>query len=148
MNDSKPKNPECVSDSERSLLRRSVRDVLANIWPADKAVENAGDAQALAKLWPAMARQGLSSLGSKDAGVGLRETLLVFEELGRASCPAPLLGAVAANIVLATQPSNAARPLLGDVQNGNAAIALALGAFDGDPAAGDVEVRSDALHGR
>jgi alkylation response protein AidB-like acyl-CoA dehydrogenase len=148
MNEPKPKNLEGVSASERTLLRRSVRDFLANIWPADRAVENANDAQALAKLWPAMARQGLSSLGSKDAEVGLRETLLVFEELGRASCPAPLLGAVAANLALATQPSNAARALLGDIHDGNAAIALALGAFDGDPAAGRVEVRSNALHGK
>ena len=34
------------------------------------------------------------------AEAGLREIVLVFEELGRASCPAPLLGAVAANLAL------------------------------------------------
>ena len=95
-----PEDVTGVSDAERSLLRRSVRDFLSNIWPADKAVENSGDAQAVAKLWPAMARQGLSSLGSDAAEAGLREIVLVFEELGRASCPAPLLGAVAANLAL------------------------------------------------
>jgi alkylation response protein AidB-like acyl-CoA dehydrogenase len=46
------------------------------------------------------------------------------------------------------QPSNAARALLADVHDGKAAIAVALGAFDGDPAAGDVAVRGDTLHGR
>ena len=137
-----------VSDAERSLLRKSVRDFLSNIWPADKAVENSGNAEAIAKLWPAMARQGLSSLGSNAAEVGLREIVLVFEELGRASCPAPLLGAVAANLALATQPSNAARALLEDLHQGNATIALALGAFDGDPAAGRVAVRGDTLRGK
>ena len=125
-----------VSDAERSLLRRSVRDFLSSIWPADRAVENSGDAEAMARLWPAMARQGLASLGSNAAEVGLREIVLVFEELGRASCPAPLLGAVAANLALAAQPSNSARALLEDLHQGNATIALALGAFDGDPAAG------------
>jgi acyl-CoA dehydrogenase len=148
MNGSKPQNTDGVSDAERSLLRRSVRDFLSNIWPADKAVENSGSAQAIAMLWPAMARQGLSSLGSNAAEVGLRETVLVFEELGRASCPAPLLGAVAANLALATQSSNAARALLEDIHQGSATIALALGAFDGDPAAGGVAVLGDTVRGK
>jgi acyl-CoA dehydrogenase len=137
-----------VSDAERGLLRKSVRDFLANVWPADRAVENSGDARALAKLWPAMARQGLSSLGSSESGVGLREILLVFEELGRASCPAPLLGAVCANMALAAQTSNAARALLADLHQGTAAVALSLGPFDGDPAAGRVAVHGDRLQGK
>ena len=137
-----------VSDAERSLLQKSVRDFLASIWPADRAVENSGDAQAMAGLWPAMARQGLASLGSNAAEVGLREILLVFEELGRAACPAPLLGAVGANLALATQPSNSARALIEELHQGNATIALALGAFDGDPAAGVVAVRGDTLQGK
>jgi alkylation response protein AidB-like acyl-CoA dehydrogenase len=148
MNGTELQNKDGVSDAERSLLRSSVRDFLSNIWPADKAVENSGSAQAIAKLWPAMARQGLSSLGSNAAGVGLREVILVFEELGRAACPAPLLGAVAANLALATQSSNTARALLEDLHQGDATIALALGAFDGDPAAGCVEMRGDTLSGR
>ena len=74
MNGSKPKNIDGVSDAERSLLRRSVRDFLSNIWPADKAVENSGNTQAIAKLWPAMARQGLATLGSNVAEVGLNAT--------------------------------------------------------------------------
>jgi alkylation response protein AidB-like acyl-CoA dehydrogenase len=148
MNGSTPQNIDGVSDAERSLLRRSVRDFLANIWPADKAAENSEHAEAIAKLWPAMAQQGLSSLGSNAAGVGLREIILVFEELGRASCPAPLLGAVGANLALATQTSNAARALLEDIHHGNATIALALGGFDGDPAAGHVVVHGDTLQGK
>ena len=148
MNGSKSKDIDGVSDAERSLLRRSVRDFLSSIWPADKAVENSGNAEAVAKLGPAMARQGLSSLGSNAAEGGLREIVLVFEELGRASCPAPLLGAVAANLALASHPSNTARALLDDLHRGDANIALALGAFDGDPAAGRVAVRSDTLRGK
>jgi acyl-CoA dehydrogenase len=136
-----------VSDSERGLLRKSVRDLLTNDWPAGKAVENAASAQAIAALWRAMARQGLASLGSDAAGVGLREIVLVFEELGRAACPAPLLGAVAANLALSAQQSNAARALLDDLHGGTAMAALALGAFDGDPAAGRVEWRGDGLRG-
>jgi alkylation response protein AidB-like acyl-CoA dehydrogenase len=137
-----------LSDSERTLLRRSVRGLLSNKWPADRAVENSSSAHALAELWAAMAKQGLSSLGAHAEEGGLREVLLVFEELGRASAPAPLLGAIAANLAFANESSNTARAFLHDVHAGNATVALALGAFDGDPAAGHVEVHGETLRGR
>jgi alkylation response protein AidB-like acyl-CoA dehydrogenase len=76
------------------------------------------------------------------------EILLVFEELGRAACTAPLLGAVAANLALAIQPSNTTGALLEELHHGSAAFALALGCFDGDRSAGRVEVRGGALSGR
>lgn len=136
-----------VSDAERGLLRKSVRDLLAREWPADKAVENAGKPDAIAMLWRSMAGQGLTSLGSDAAEVGLREILLVFEELGRAACPAPLLGAVAANLAFANRPTEAGRALLQDMHQGKAAVALALGALDGDAAAGRVQWRGAALSG-
>jgi 3-oxo-4-pregnene-20-carboxyl-CoA dehydrogenase beta subunit len=148
MNVTKQESREAVSDAERSMLRKSVRDFLADVWPADKAVEHSSDAKAIASLWPAMARQGLSSLGSNAAEVGLREIVVAFEELGRASCPAPLLGAVAGNLALSSQQSNTARALIEDLHHGKAAMALALGAFDGDPAAGVVEMHDDALSGK
>jgi acyl-CoA dehydrogenase len=129
------------------LLRRSVRDLLTTTWPGDLAVENAASRDAILTVWAAMARHGLSSLGSRTADVGLRETVLVFEELGRASCPAPLLGAFAANLALAAHTSNAVMAFLADVHRGDATVALALGGFDGDAAAGNVVVRDESLHG-
>src|SRR5215213_9801169 len=71
-----------LSDSDRSLLRKSVRDFLSKNWPADHAVENAGDVEVVVKLWRGMAAQGLASLGSDATEAGLREIVLVFEELG------------------------------------------------------------------
>jgi alkylation response protein AidB-like acyl-CoA dehydrogenase len=143
-----PDSRTSLSDADRGLLRKSVRDLMAVRWPADKAVEMAGNPEAISLIWRDMAGQGLAALGSDKAEVGLRETVLVFEELGRASCPAPLLGAVAANIALAGQQSNTARALLEDLHQGNATIALALGSFDGDTTAGRVERSGDALHGK
>jgi acyl-CoA dehydrogenase len=136
-----------LSESERSLLRKSVRDFLAAHWPAATAVDLACDPAAIEALWRGMATQGLAALGAETADVGLREIVLVFEEMGRASCPAPLLGAIAANLALAEQRSNSARALLEDLHQGKAAVALALGGFDGDPGAGDVELRGDRLSG-
>jgi acyl-CoA dehydrogenase len=138
---------ERLSDADRGLLRKSVRDLLAARWPSDKAVEQAGQPSAIAAVWRDIAQHGLASLGADSAQAGLCETILVFEELGRASCPAPLLGAVAANIALAAQKSNMARALLEDLHQGKTLIAVALGGFDGDAAAGRAEMRGDALSG-
>jgi len=148
MSSSKPQPDEGISDAERSLLRKSVRDFLSARWPAEKAVEQSGSAAAIDMLWRGMAGQGLASLGSATADAGLREIVLVFEELGRASCPAPLLGAVAANLALAAQQSNTVRAFLEDLHQGKAMAAVAFGAFDGDAAAGRAAVRGDALSGK
>jgi alkylation response protein AidB-like acyl-CoA dehydrogenase len=139
---------DVVSETERGMLRRSVRDLLSRSWPTEKAVENAENPRAIAELWHAMAVQGLASLGGNEAEAGLRETLLVFEELGRAGAAAPLLGALAANLALARQPSNAARALLNDLHQGKAIVAVGLGAFDGDPAAGGESLASETLQGK
>jgi alkylation response protein AidB-like acyl-CoA dehydrogenase len=148
MNIAHTQNSSGMSDAERDLLRKSVRDLMANAWPAETAVTNASDPAAVAKLWAAMARQGLTAVGSETAGAGLNEIVLVFEELGRAACPAPLVGALAANLALTQQPSNAARALLEDIHQGEASAAVALGAHDGDAAAGDLRVDGDMLTGK
>jgi alkylation response protein AidB-like acyl-CoA dehydrogenase len=148
MNPTQPRNAQEVSEAERGLLRKSVRDLLARQWPSERAVENAGNPDAMAAVWRGMAGQGLAALGSDVAEVGLREIVLVFEELGRAACPAPLLGAVAANLALANRPSDDARALLSDLHQGRASIALALGDCDGDPAAGQAHWRGRTLSGK
>jgi acyl-CoA dehydrogenase len=148
MSSSKPAAAESASDAERAMLRKSVRDLLTRRWPAATAVENAGNVEATMALWREMAGQGLAALGADPSEAGLREILLVFEELGRASCPAPLLGAVAANLALANRSSEAARALLNDLHRGKAAVAVALGAFDGDPVAGQAEWRGDKVTGK
>jgi acyl-CoA dehydrogenase len=131
---------ERLSDADRGLLRDSVREFLARRWPAAQAVQHSSDQKAIATLWQDMAAQGLTASGADADAGGLREIALVFEELGRASCPAPLLGAVAANFALAPRRSNeAAGRLLDGIRRGQARVAVALAAFDGDPAAGRVE---------
>ena len=148
MNAPQPQQVDGPSDSERGMLCKSVRDLLSRDWPPEDAVERADDPQAIAALWRAMAGQGLAALGSDPAEAGLREIVLVFEELGRASCPAPLLGAVAANLALADQRSNVARDVLERRAQGEAMVAGVFGGFDGDRAAGRVDVRGGALSGK
>lgn len=85
---------------ERTLLRESVRGFLAEHWPVAGAVERSDDRMAVAALWQGLVRQGLATLGFDAAEGGVREAVLVMEEMGRAACPAPLAGALLANLLL------------------------------------------------
>ncbi len=134
-----------VSEEERQLLRDSVRGLLESRWPVEGAVERATDTGAVRAIWDECARQGLTALGADPDEAGLREILLVFEEFGRASCPAPLPGAVAANMLLAG--NDAGHALLDGLRDGTASAAVALGMFDGDAAAGSVDYANGSLNG-
>ena len=139
-----------IGEAERTLLRDTVRRLLAEQWPVEGAVERSNDAAAVTGIWQSLAAQGLTKLGFDPEEGGLREILLVFEELGRASCPAPLLGAVIVSL-LARMPRGAADDIAGlceALHGGSAAVAVAFGAFDGDAAAGQLSFANGAVSGR
>ncbi|MGR4870292.1 acyl-CoA dehydrogenase [Variovorax sp. LARHSF232] len=143
--------PEMLpSDEEREMLRESLRRLLERLWPAERAVALATDTQAVASIWHALAEQGVASLGRDPLEGGLRETTVVLEELGRAGCPAPLVGAVLANLALSPlrNSSQEADALLDALHRGDAAVAFALGSFDGDPRAGGLRWVDGRLQGR
>jgi len=128
-----------LSDADRELLRDSLRVFLQRRSPPERAL--AAGASEIALLWRELAAQGIASLGA-DHG-GLAEILLAFEELGRAACPAPLLGAVSAHLTLGSTPAcGEAASFLGGIKDASALAAVAYGAFDGDRAAGRVERNS------
>jgi len=139
-----------ISEEERTLLRDTVRGMLAEEWPVEGAVERASDPSAMERIWQSLSRQGLTKLGFDPEESGLRETLLVFEELGRASCPAPVLGAVLVNL-LARQGRGAAEGLASlceALHSGSSVAAIGFGAFDGDEAAGRIRFRDGGVIGR
>ncbi len=137
---------EAISEEERGLLRDSIRGFLSDHWPVEGAVERSGDPEAVRRIWLGLGAQGVAGLGSDPAEWGLREILLAFEELGRASCPAPLLGGVIANLLLRGRRDLA--ELREAIKGGAASIAVAFAAFDGDPAAGRVTLTRGTLGGR
>lgn len=128
---------------ERGMLRDSVRGFLESNWPAATAAERAGQPPAVAALWQGLADQGLAALGAEPTEGGLREIAIVMEELGRASCPAPLLGHCLGNLVLARQAAITGRPLLDAallkrLHGGAMRMTLAFAGFAGDERAGTV----------
>src|ERR1700750_1282629 len=71
------------NDEERTMLRDSVRGLLSEHWPPEKAQSYAAEPDRQKGMWRLLSKQGLSALCSKDSGTGLRETLIVMAELGR-----------------------------------------------------------------
>lgn len=141
---------DAVSDEERNLLRESLRGYLAEHWPADEAVARASDSAAVQSIWRGLAAQGVASLGADPDAGGLREVLLAFEELGRAACPAPLIGSVLVNTLLRRYPGapGADDALSTALARGAASVAVAFGRFDGDRAAGGASLANGAIEGR
>jgi len=91
------------------MLRDSMRGFLEARWPASSAVARSASPEALAALWDGLVGQGIASLGSEPTEGGLREVAIVMEELGRAACPAPMLGAALANLAFGGGCPNGAR---------------------------------------
>lgn len=138
------------SDEERGMLQESLRRLLERLWPADQAPALAADPHAVASIWRELSEQGLASLGSEPAEGGMREIVVVLEELGRAACPAPLIDAALANIALwpMRSTSDEAAALLTALHQGEATVSFALGNFDGDPQAGRLLLTNGKLQGR
>jgi alkylation response protein AidB-like acyl-CoA dehydrogenase len=136
-------------DEERAMLRDSLRRLLADLWPSERAVESAVDPKAVASIWQALVRQGLANLGSEPSEGGLCEIVIVQEELGRSACPAPMIGTVLANLALRGEQrtSREAAALRGALHAGDATVSFVPGAFDGDPNAGALTLAAGRLDG-
>ena len=89
---------------ERDMLRRSIRSLLATHWPPERKVEMSTQPECLTAIWKKLSDLGVTALGSNPAEGGMSEIATVMEELGRASCPAPFLGAAIVNLALTPRP--------------------------------------------
>jgi len=76
-------------------LQAAVRDYLAGTWTPDRLRSDADDAAVDRKDWRALAELGIFGLALPEAdgglGLGLADAVIVFEELGRALVPGPLV---------------------------------------------------------
>lgn len=136
-----------TTDADRALLRDSLRNMLAEHWPADRALDHAADPAAVAAITLRLGSLGVLALGGEQGYGGLREVLVAMEELGRAACPAPVTAAVVANMLLGRGADAEVDALLDAVEAGKARLGLALGADDGDARAGRAVLRDASLQG-
>ncbi|VWB42988.1 acyl-CoA dehydrogenase [Burkholderia lata] len=89
-----------VDETERAMLRSSVRRQIDCLCPPDQALSIAVEPLARAALWQAFVSQGLAELGDAESGTGLHEAAIVAEETGRAACPVPFIDIALANFAL------------------------------------------------
>ena len=132
-----------ASAQEREVFRDGVRKLLERHWPAEQALRQQGNPAARAQVWSRLSEVGLAAPGE------LALSLMAFQELGRAACPAPLLGAAIASMALSPHRgrNNNAEELLALLELGVAKFAVVLGAWDGDQQAGVVRLEDGILEG-
>jgi alkylation response protein AidB-like acyl-CoA dehydrogenase len=80
-----------------SMVQEAARGFLASNWLGSSKASQQSD---LAAIWPGMASQGWTALGRGPDASALAFCLTILQEMGRASCSAPLLDAYLANLVL------------------------------------------------
>jgi alkylation response protein AidB-like acyl-CoA dehydrogenase len=138
--------PETENLDITAMLRDSVRGLLDEHWRAS----DAGDAESGAKItavWNKLVDQGISVLGADEEQGGLREILVVMEELGRAACPAPMWSTALANLVFSNVSSDVAREMREALHDGRARVVFSFGALDPDPGVGSIELREQEATG-
>jgi alkylation response protein AidB-like acyl-CoA dehydrogenase len=129
-------------------VRESARGLLQSQWPASRAVKMASQPEDMQTVWKSAAGQGWTALGIDDETMGLAAALVLLQELGRASCPIPLLDAVLANAVLAASDDAPATALLKRLQTGHAAVTWVFGPHSGDADAFGLTIEGRSLTGR
>jgi alkylation response protein AidB-like acyl-CoA dehydrogenase len=137
------------TEEERGMLRDSVRGFLDLHWPASKAMQWQSDAQRARELWRQFGDQGLAAIGASPGESGLREVVIVMEELGRAGCPVPLLASALMNLsgITLQACSEQVAAVLAGMHTGEYCVPWAFAGADGDRAAGRVTLRDVRLSG-
>src|SRR5215467_2947760 len=136
---------ELPSDDVRTMLRESLRGFLGEHWTLDNA--RSVSPVEVSAVWRRLAGQGVASLGcARDEG-GLREIMVVMDELGRAACPAPMWSAALANLALSGVCDEAAAALLEPLHAGASPVAFSFGAIDPDRQAASIRTIEGRLSG-
>lgn len=140
---------ERPTDEDRAQFRDSLRGFLAQAWPVQSAVEWGNDPARLRQATRGLAQQGVTALGSDPSVGGLSEIVLTAQELGRAACRAPVVGAVLLNLAASRNPQ--VQVLLGEFQEawslGSQSACLAFAAQDPDRLAGSVRLEGGCVSG-
>lgn len=125
------------TDEDRRLLRDSLRGFLQSHWPAEEAVACHQQPDQVTQLWQGLGDQGLLSLGSDPAEGGVREMVVVMEELGRAAAPIPFHGLAVAQWLTQKMAQHSDSPIEGFLQGssdtwwtGQRRLAVALDPLD------------------
>ena len=111
--------------AEQEALREAVRGSLQRDW----SYSDFADPAQVTKIYELLAELGVTDFCSQASEGGLAAAISVLSELGRATCPAPVLEAVVANIAVGRTvgpvPSSWV-PVLEGVRSGQLKLAFSL----------------------
>jgi alkylation response protein AidB-like acyl-CoA dehydrogenase len=125
---------------EQELLRRSVRELMADRYPMERVAAIADGDGFDRSEWAAFAQMGLAGISVPEAdggaGLGFLEEIVVAEELGRALYPGPYLASAILGLEAIREGSapDLARAVAGGARIATLAWAGTDGRFDLDPA--------------
>jgi len=137
------------TDEDRAAFRQSLRGFLARQGPQEHAVASGAQVAALRQVVSALSQQGVTALGADPELGGLAEIGLAMQELGRATCRAPVLAPMLLSLLACTYPSlrEPLQPHLNLWHTGDRLLCLALGSEDPDPSSGSVSLDNGTLTG-
>lgn len=82
-------------DADQRAMRSALRELLRDLWPAERLRAAADKPGVDGESWTALARVGVFALTAPEneagLGLGLADAAVVFEELGRALVPGPVV---------------------------------------------------------
>ncbi|MDE2363621.1 MAG: acyl-CoA dehydrogenase [Hyphomicrobiales bacterium] len=140
--------PNRPTDLLHTILRDSVRSYLSQAWAPEGDAGRAADSAELVRVWNGLIDLGLWVLGTDTEYGGVREITVVMEELGRASCPAPMLPCVLVNRAFRNTNAPVAMALLAKIHAGEARAAFSFGACDPDLCAGNIFIQDGVATGK
>ena len=130
-------NDNQLSEDERESLIGSLRLLLQRNAELFRTDVKAG--------WKLLAELGLAQLCRPAGAGGLKEAVLALQELGAASCSAPLVGSILTNVL------SAKFPLLADLaqglDSGDVGVAFVFPEFDKDADGSEVTVAGNEISG-
>lgn len=133
---------------DRSMMRDAVRGVLAQVWPTSVYEQGVTDPDKQRAVWRALVDLGVAGLGRDPSEGGVREIVLVAEELGRAASLAPILATAIANLLLGPRAAEAKiGTLLQQIHTGQAIVTHSFGDCDSGRVVGKVSVSGGQAHG-
>ncbi|HZC10216.1 MAG TPA: acyl-CoA dehydrogenase [Mycobacterium sp.] len=123
---------------ERAALRESARSLLRREWSGrGSATAVPAGPEAVPAIYRTLAEHGFTEFGgpasgTTEEGSGVQEICVLMEELGRASCPAPILPISLLNRVAfsGVDGSPEVRRLTAAIQRGEQTLAWSFGAHD------------------
>ena len=99
-------------DADQRAMRSALRELLRDLWPADRLRAAADKPGVGGESWSALAQVGLFALTVPEAeggmGLGLADAAVMFEELGRALVPGPVVPTLLAAGIVAGAASGEA----------------------------------------